>query len=448
MQQNQEMLEKGSYGSLILKLSIPTIIIMLVMIIYNMADTFFIGQTGDPNKIAAISLCGPLFSVLSGLGTLFGSGGCTAISLALGKNERGRIKAVTSVCCYGALLIGIIFFVLVYFFTPIICTMLGADADTIDYTVKYLRVIALGAPLILFNNVFANIIRADGAAAQSMISNLLGTFVNIGLDALFILGFQWGVTGAAAATVIGNTVSCLYLFYYITRKQPAFSLNPGDVCLKSEILTPVLTLGLPMACSTLLMSFSGMLANRLMTGYGNTALAATGVSGKIGMLLTMLSMGICMGFQPAISYNYSKGNRARMVQIIRNTAIFTVAVGSALTVICLVFRNSIIAAFIDNEEVIKYGQVMVIASLLASPIYGLYQLCQTFLQSTGKAAYATFVSVLDKGLVYIPVLYLLEHFFGAYGIAFTSFVTLIFSLTVGILCSIRWNQSLEICVNS
>ena len=278
MQQNQEMLEKGSYGSLILKLSIPTIIIMLVMIIYNMADTFFIGQTGDPNKIAAISLCGPLFSVLSGLGTLFGSGGCTAISLAFGKNERGRIKAVTSVCCYGALLIGIIFLVFVYFFTPIICTMLGAYADTIDYTVKYLRVIALGAPLILFNNVFANIIRADGAAAQSMISNLLGTFVNIGLDALFILGFQWGVTGVAAATVIGNTVSCLYLFYYITRKQPAFSLNPGDICLKSEILTPVLTLGLPMACSTLLMSFSGMLANRLMTGYGNTALAATGVS--------------------------------------------------------------------------------------------------------------------------------------------------------------------------
>lgn len=442
MKRNQKILEDASYGKLILNLSLPTIIIMLVMIIYNMADTFFIGQTGDPNKVAAISLCAPLFSILSGLGTLFGSGGCTAISLALGKNETHQIKSLTATCCYGAILIGICFTIVVGTITPTLCNLLGADTYTISLAVSYLRIIALGAPFILFNHVFANIIRSDGSAAQSMVSNLLGTFTNIGLDALFILVFHWDVASAAVATVIGNIVSCCYLFYYVKFKQPAFSMNPRDISLHSSVLVPIFTLGLPIACSTILISISNILSNKLMLNYGTIALAAQGIAGKIGMLINMLAMGLCMGIQPAISYNYGKRNRKRMYQIIRNTALFTVILGSVLTMICFITRNQIIASFLDNADVISRAQVMVIASLLTGPIYGLYQLCQTFLQGTGKASYATFVSILDKGLVFVPVLLIMNHFFGMYGIAFSTCVTLVFSLTVGIFLSLQWNRNM------
>lgn len=443
MKRSQKILESASFPKLLLNLCLPTVIIMVVMVVYHMADTFFIGQTGDPAKIAAISLCAPLFSILSGLGTLLGSGGCTALSLALGRKETSRIKAFTSLCCWGSLLIGILFMAVLLIAMKPISTVLGADAETLVYTTDYLRIIALGAPLILFNNVFANIIRSDGAAVESMIANGLGTLSNILLDALFILVFSWDVAGAALATVIGNAISCIYLFYYVVKKQPAFSLHPKYLSLKKDILVPVITLGLPLACSTLLMSCSSMISNRLMVGYGSVALAAQGVAGKIGMLISMIAMGICMGIQPAISYNFAAGNSKRTRMILRNTGIFTVIVGTILTVACFFARNTIVAAFIDNDQVIAYGQIMVLASLVTGPFYGLYQLCQTFLQSTGKASYATLAALLDKGIYFIPILFLMDRLFGLYGIAFTGAVTLVFSLATAALFSFHWQHKLN-----
>lgn len=443
MNKNQELLEKASFPKLLLNLSLPAVVIMLVMIVYNMADTYFIGQTGSPAKIAAISLCGPMFSILSGLGTLFGSGGCTAISLALGKKETETVKRYSSFCCCAALVLGAVFLVVANLFLSFISDLMGADAETRADAMAYLRIIALGTPFIMFNNVFANVIRADGAARASMIANCLGTLSNIALDALFILGFSWDVAGAAVATVLGNCISCVYLLYYIRRKQPILSLSPRELTLKPEVSWTVVSLGLPMACSTLLMSLSHIVANRMVIGYGSVALAAQGVSGKIGMVITMLAMGICMGLQPAISYNFGAGNLKRMKQVIRSTAVFTVCLGSALTIACYLARNAIIAAFIDNAEVIAYGQVFVFASIIIGPFYGLYQLCQTFLQSTGKASYATAVALMDKGLFYLPLLFLLGRAFGLYGIIFTGAVTLFLSLAAGLVFSFLWNRKIN-----
>lgn len=446
MHNSKELLENDSYGKLILHLCVPSMVIMVVMVVYNMADTFFIGQTGSPEKIAAVSICAPLFSILSGLGTLLGNGGCTSISLALGKREGEKIKAVTSFCCAGALLLGIAFLAVVFPLAPFLSKVLGANAETMPDAVNYLKIIAVGAPLILFNNIFSNIIRADGAAAQSMLSNLLGTVTNIILDAIFILVFHWDVPGAAFATVLGNLVSCLYLICYMARRQPMFSLRPGRFSFTSGTMIPVLTLGLPMACSTLLMSISHIFSNNLMVQYGNTAIAAQGVAGKIGMLITMLAMGICMGFQPAISYNYAQKNWIRLRKIIWDTGVFVVTIGMALAVVCFLFRKPLIESFINNAQVVEYAQIMVLASLLTGPFYGLYQLCQVFLQSTGKASYATLVSSLDKGIIFLPTLFLFNHCFGMYGIAFTGCATLVVSLTVATILSLAWKREIHMTV--
>lgn len=253
MNKNQQMLAEGSYCRLALKLCLPSIVIMLVTVVYNMADTFFIGQTGDANQVAAISLCAPLFSLLSGLGTLFGNGGCTAISLALGEDNSGKTKAISSFCFLGSLVVSFLFTAVVLGFLEPICFELGADVDTIADTCRYLRIIALGAPFVLFNTVFASVIRADGSAVSSMICNAVGTISNILLDALFILVFSWGVQGAAVATVIGNFISCVYLVIHIYRKQPALSFTLK--AWKLDVAFSVLPLGIPMACSTLLLSF-------------------------------------------------------------------------------------------------------------------------------------------------------------------------------------------------
>lgn len=443
MKKNEQLLQKGSFMQMVTNLCVPTIVIMLVMVIYNMADTYFIGKTGDPSKIAAVSLCGPIFSILSGLGTLLGSGGCTAVSLALGKKEYNKIKSYTSLCCYGSLAIGLIFSVAVLTNLKGISTAIGANADTLEYTGTYLRILALGGPVILFGNVFNNLIRADGSAKQAMISNGLGTIVNIILDPLLILGFEMGVAGAAAATVTGNIISFLYLFWYIKKKQTVFSLSIRDLSLKKEIVLPIVSLGLPLACSTIMMSFSHMFMNHILAGYGSVTVAASGVAGKVSMVVSMVAMGVCMGLQPAISYNYGAGEYSRMYRIMRNLGIMTIIVGSILTAGCLIGKRYLVAMFIEHDEVIRLGEEMVVASMLMGPFYGLYQLCTTFLQSTGKASYATVVALLDKGIIYLPMLFGLNALFGLNGVIYTAPFTDMLSLLVGAVLCFVWNRTLR-----
>ena len=440
MEKNEQILKEGSFRKMVMNLCVPTIVIMLVMVLYNMADTYFIGKTGDPCKIAAVSLCGLIFSILSGLGTLLGSGGCTAVSLAFGKKEFDKIRAYSSMCCYGALTMGLIFTGAVLINAPAISDAIGANADTMSDTCTYLRILAIGGPVILFGNVFNNLIRADGSAKQSMLANGLGTIVNIILDPILILGFHLDVAGAAIATVLGNVVTCLYLLWYIAQKSSIFSLHIKDFSLKREIVFPVVTLGFPMACSTILMSISHMVMNQMLAGYGSVAVAANGVAGKVSMVVSMTAMGICMGMQPAISYNCGAGNYKRLYWIIKKLGIMTVVVGSILTAGCVVGKTYLVAAFIDHAQVIELGEKMVAVSMVIGPFYGLYQLCTTFLQSTGKASYATLVAVLNKGLIYLPLLLIFNNLWGLNGVIYTAPVTDMLSLLVGAGLCIRWNR--------
>lgn len=440
MKDRQAILEKGTYKELLLNLCLPTIVIMLVMVIYNMADTFFIGQLGDPDQLAAVSLCIPIFTILSGLGTLFGNGGCTLISLSLGKGEQEKIKSISSFCFLGSVFVGILFMAVVLIQAEPLSRLLGSDADTLEYAKDYFRIIAIGAPVVMFNGTFCNIIRADGAAVASMVCNLIGTILNIVLDAVFILVLGFGVEGAAAATVIGNLASCLFLACYL-KKNKMYTLSPKYFLEEKKIALQVLAMGLPLAGSTLVMSVSNMVSNHMMIQYGSAALAAQGVAGKLGMLISMLAMGICMGLQPAISYAHGQENRERIRKLIKSTISFTFVVGVLLAVCGCVFRTSIIHAFIQNDEVMAYGQVMILGALIVGPIAGWYQLTQTYLQATEKPGYATFVAVLDKGLFYLPVLFFMARWFGAYGIAFAAPVTSIFSLIVGAVLSIKWYRS-------
>ncbi len=430
--ENQNMLEKGSFSKLFMNMCVPTIVIMLVMVVYNMTDTYFIGKTNDPYKIAAISLCAPVFSILSGLGTLLGSGGCTIISILLGQKNMNKIKNVTSFCFYGAILLGLFFSILLLLNLDWIALQIGANADTLTYVKDYLKIVACFAPILLFTNIFMNLIRADGAAKQSLMANMLGTLVNVILDPILILVFHLDVAGAAIATVIGNLVSAMYILYYVLKKQKYFSLSIKDFTLKNEIIFPVLTLGLPLACSTILMACSTMFMNQILMSYGTLVVAANGVSSKANMLISMILMGICTGLQPAISFNYGANNLRRMHEIIKKIGILVVGIGCVLTIGCFIFQEQFVYLFIQNEEVVSLAQKMLVASILSGPIYGLYQLETTYLQSTQKAFSSTVLSLLNKGLVYVPVMILLNLNFGLFGIFYTVPITDTISFLIGI----------------
>ena len=441
---NEEMLRSGNYWLLARKLCIPAILIMLVMVLYHMADVFFIGQTGDPNKVAAVSLASPMFSILSGLGVLLGNGGCTAISLALGKGEYNRIKKISAFAVWGAILIGVVFAAAVLLFMKPVCGLLGTDGSTEAFTAEYLRVIAIGAPIIMLTNVVPALIRADGSTTDSMIGNMIGTVLNIALDPLLISALNMGVSGAAMATVIANVVSLCYYAYFLRAKGKIYSVSPKDISLKKDVVWTVLSLGLPLSLSTILASVSAAVANNLMMQYGSVAVAGQSVASRIGQMISMTVMGVCMGMQPAISFNYSAGNKKRLTEILMKTAGLAVVAGTVLSALCLLFRDQLLSAFLSDPDVLVIGRVCLLASIVIGPFYGFYQICTTYLQAAGKSRQAIIVSLLEKGLVYIPMLFIMNWLFNMYGIVFAATVTTVISAVAALIfCYKDYRKELE-----
>ena len=334
---------------------------------------------------------------------------------------------------YGSLIIGVLFGALLLAFLPTVCSWLGTNADTDSFTRDYLRIIAIGAPVIMFTNVVPSLIRADGSTFNSMIGNLIGTVANIVLDPILILVLHWDVTGAAIATVLGNVAGMVYYVFFIRNKGKIYAASPRLFGFRKEVTGPVLSLGLPMSISTILSSISGAVANNLMMQYGAIAVSGQSVASRVGMLITMTVMGICIGMQPAISFNYSAKNRSRMTELIWKTTALAVAAGTVLSALALIFRDPVLAAFINEEEVLKIGRVCLLAAVVIGPVYGFYQISTTYLQSTGKAKAAIIVSLLEKGLVYIPVLFLFRALFGMNGIIFSGAVTTVISMVVSLI---------------
>ena len=436
----QRMMREVSIPRLLLEMSLPVILVMLVNVIYNMADVFFMGRTGETMAVAAIALCGPVFSVFSAFNTLLGFGACTAASIALGRGEHQRVRQFTSFCLYSSLIVGILSMVSVWIAIKPLLSILGANEATAPYAASYLRVFALSAPFMVSAGSLGNTLRADGDSKSALLGTMSGTITNILLDPLFISVLHWGIVGAAAATVIGNILSfCAMLS--VARKKETFSVSLRDFSLRKEISLTVLGYGLPMAAGTLLMSFSSTFANRLLVLYGNEAVAAHGVAGKAGMLIAMLVMGVCMGVQPAVSYAYGCGDRQRLRQIVLGTGFAAVIIGTALGLIFLILRNQFVTAFLDNDAVIAYGRQMVLGGIVSAPFYGVYQMCAVYLQGTGKVSYATLTALLQKGIVYLPALFLMHRLFGLTGLIYAPAVTDLIATAVALaLCLSRAAQ--------
>ncbi len=300
MKDNKELFENAPVAKAVAVMGVPTMISMLVVVIYNMADTFFIGQTGDPMQVAAVSLATPVFMVFMALGNLFGIGGSSAISRALGEKKAERAKNISSFCCYGSLGLGIIMALLFLVGMDGILKLIGASENTIGYARDYLTYIAFGGPFIMFGTAFGNILRGEGAAKESMIGNMIGTVTNIVLDPVMILGLNWGVVGAAVATVIGNmAASGFYLLYFLQRKS-SLSIRFRDFKAGERIAAGVMSIGIPASLNNILMSCANIVLNQVLISYGDTPVAAMGVAMKANMLLVLLQIGLCSGIQPLI----------------------------------------------------------------------------------------------------------------------------------------------------
>lgn len=417
-----------------IKLCIPASITILVMTIYSVADMYFIGKLNDPLQVAAISLTMPLNSILSAIGTLIGGGACTAIAINLGKKEFDIVKKMTSFSTYLSLAIGFVFLFIIYLFHDAILNFIGTSSDTYEFAKKYMLTFFLGAPIILIGNVFSNIIRATGSAKDAMFGNLLGTICNILLDYIFILHFNLGIFGAALATVISNIFAFIYYFRFLLKNNTDFfSIHIKDFTLAKEVSINILSLGLPTAAGVVLMSLANILKNNYFTEYGDIVIAASAIVGRITMIIGMLQIGITSGIQPAMAYNFGAKNNKRVHHIVKVTAITTFTIGFVLTLCGWIFGEEIITLFINTEAVIETGSKIIVGSLISGPIIGWFYICVNYLQSSQRASLATALSSLRQGVLYIPLLFILNKAFGLMGIVYSNALSDILSTILGII---------------
>ena len=412
----EEIFEKSPVWKAIAKMCIPVIFVMLVTTAYNMADMLFVGQTGDADQVAAISLSSPLYMLLMTCGTLVGGGGCAVISRALGAKDLPLVKACSSACLILSVLSGVLVSISVLSIPDYFVGLFGANETTWQYTKEYVTIMAFGAPVVVFSSAFPNLLRTDGDTVTGAAVSILGSVINIILDPIFISVLDMGVRGAAIATVLSNIVTSCIILSRVCRKTSVLALNPLYAVRYLRSFWLVLSLGIPSAISNLLGGFVGIISNHISIRYGAEVVAAMGIGGKPGMIVAMIVMGLALGVQPMLAYNYGSGNTARIRETLRKTTLLILIVGSTLAVTCFVFRRSIVCLFLNDPTLMDLSCHIAVIGLLTMPVIGLNYLAVSYLQAIGFAGKASLLSVARQGFLFVPILLLLHALFRMEGI--------------------------------
>lgn len=441
--QSDAIFKNMPVGRAILTLAVPSVFSVLVMILYNMADLFFVARLGDNAQVAAVSLVGPVFSLLAAVATMAGAGGCSLLARYIGANEREKAQAVSSLCGWFCIGFGLAAAVIFNLFCRPLLSLLGTTAETWPYAEQYFRILSAGAPCMLFSTALAMLLRGEGAIKEGFLINLLGTGVNMILDPVLILLCGMGVSGAALATVAGNLTSCACFVWYLVRRSPVLTLRPACALRDPGLLTRIMALGLPNAVSSLLSGFASTFSNQLLSGYGTDAIAAMGAAGKLTMLTGLVQMGIVMGVQPMMAYCYGAGDAPRQRELLKKLSQFTFGLGTVFTVVCFLARRSLLGLFLQAGDAVHLAELFSIWLLLSGPFIGLYFIASNYLQATGSALSATVVSVLRQGALLIPLLYLMHAGFGLPGIAIAH--TLADLIATGIGMALFFRQYRRVC---
>lgn len=405
-----------SVSQAVIKNVIPAMVAMLMVLIYNLADTFFIGQTHNAYQVAAVSLATPVFLMFMAVGTVFGIGGTSVISRAMGEGKTEYAKKVCSFCMWACVFVGIVMSALFLLFMDFILLLIGASENTWEYARSYLTIVSCSGVFVLISTCYSNILRAEGQATKAMIGQIIGNLLNIVLDPILILGFGWNVAGAAIATVIGNVMAAGYYIAYFLRGKSSLSIRIRDFSVKDKICSGVLVIGIPASLASVLMSISQMIMNGLMAGYGDMAIAGIGVAMKVTMITGMIAMGIGQGIQPLLGYCVGAKTWERYQKIMRFSMWFAFFLGLIMTVFCYLFTNQIVSVFLTEQSAFVYAVQFARILLSTSTLFGVFYVLTNALQAMGAAVSSLIINLSRQGIIYIPALFLLKAALGVNGL--------------------------------
>ncbi len=430
----------------VLTLVIPTVISQLITVIYNMADTFFIGQLNDPNQVAAATVAMPCFMFLTAFANLFGLGGSSLISRCLGVGNREKAEKTASFCVWTGIAISFLYGIAVVLFEPIIFPILGAKNETWEYLSEYIFwTIGVGAVPTVMNSEFAHLVRAEGHSKVAGFGVALGGILNILLDPIFIFVFDMHIEGAAFATMLSNLAAMIYFVVFLVRlgEKTSITINPKKYFAGDKILVEVVSVGLPGFIMTMMSTISNTALNYIVAGYSNTTVAGMGIAKKIDLLAYAIAQGMTQGTLPLIGYNYSSGNLKRLKECIKTALLYSVVVAVVGTIVLFFMAGSILECFIDDYETIQYGREFLKIICLACPTTAVNFMIITLFQAIGKKTHPLFLSLLRKGSLDVVFMLLLNGFIGIDGIAWaTPFADwCAFVISVGLSIKIGWKMT-------
>ena len=398
------------------KLAFPMVLGLVVTLIYNLADTFFIARTNDTNLIAGVSLCAPVFTALMAFGNIFGQGGSSLISRLLGGQDEKGAKRVSAFCFYIALATGIVLAVLMSVFNHPLLLLLGADSDTLPHAFSYYIVLVVCAPIIVLSFIHSNLVRCEGMAAQSMIGTILGAVINIILDPILISVVGMGAMGAAVATVIGYFCSVLYFLWLLHRKSHCLSVNPTLCHVSGEELRQILGVGVTAALSNLMQSLCVIVVNQFLLAYGNDKIAAMGIVLKINMIAQLILIGFSFGGVPLFGYLYGARQQAEMKKLVRFCLGFLCALSLVLTATLCLFASLLMGAFVKDAAMIATGAGMLRWQAASTVFAGIVLLLTVLFQAVGKVGPSFVLSISRQGVVFVLALLVCVKFFAYNGV--------------------------------
>lgn len=417
------LFEETPIPKAVAKLAVPTIFSSLVMVLYNLADTYFVGMLNDPVQNAAVTLAAPMLLAFNAVNNLFGVGTSSMMSRALGRKDYETVYRSSAFGFYCALCCGVLFSILCTAGRGALLRVLGADEITWNATAGYmLWTITCGAAPAILNVVLAYMVRAEGSALHASIGTMSGCLLNIVLDPVFILpqGLNLGAAGAGLATFLSNCVACMYFFVllFVRRKNTFVCVDPRKLCFRSEIILGICVVGIPASIQNLLNVTGMTILNNFTASYGADAVAAMGIAQKINMVPMQVAMGFSQGIMPLVGYCYASRNGRRMREAITFALKLMIPTLVGIGALYYLFAGGLVHAFMQNEVIVAYG-----TRFLRGYCLGLPLLCMDFLavgvfQAEGKGQYALVFAIMRKIVLEIPALFLLNWLFPLYGLPY------------------------------
>ncbi|SNS93205.1 putative efflux protein, MATE family [Anaerovirgula multivorans] len=433
-QDRMVILESMPVNKAIWALAIPTMVAMLIQVVYNMTDTFFIGKLNDPNMVAAISISMPIFMIIQAFGNVFAIGGASLISRLLGKGEKENASQVGSISFWSALTVCTIVSIIGLLFIEPILMFCGASENTIGYGKSYLMIMLLGSPFIGMQMALGGLLRSEGATKESMIGMITGSILNIVLDPIFILLLNLGVAGAALATTIGNIVGFTYYIVFYLKKRGIISISYRHFTFNKEIFAGIFKIGIPASVGMVLMSIGMAVSNIFAAGFGDDVVAANGVAMRVTSITIMLTIGLAQGCQPLMGYSYGAKKHSRLMETIKRAIIVGTIMCTAFAIIFFIFADTWIKVFINDAKVISLGVQIIRVLILSMPLLAVQMVLMTMFQSLGKSVESLIISLGRQGIFYIPALIIFSSLWGFNGFIFAlpaaDFATTLLSLTL------------------